>query len=86
MEIKNYTETLVENNVRTIMEEMNMCTCNFCILDVMVIALNNLAPRYMIVGNGINNKTEETEIQNNVELYTAIVRACKIIKEKPRHI
>lgn len=86
MKLRNYMEENVERYVDGIMEELDMCTCQKCRMDVMAIALNNLPPRYTVTRNGaLFNKLRAFESQSEAKIISEITKAAKIVMKDPNH-
>ncbi len=86
MVIHNYIEKMVQNLLPQVMEEADMCTCNFCKTDVIAISLNNIRPRYVVSEKGeLYTKLSTLEAQNEADVIAQMARACVIVKNNPRH-
>lgn len=48
VQIKNYMEDVVFGQMKEVLADINMCTCEKCLLDVAAIALNDLPPKYVV--------------------------------------
>ena len=85
-EIKNYTEISVLENLDTTMINLGTCTCQKCRADVMAIALNSLAPKYVVSERGeLFTKTGSLLHQNSADVISAITQAVGVVSKKPRH-
>lgn len=86
LEIKNYMEKLVFQEIDKIMEEVNMCTCEKCKYDVAAIALNLLPPKYVVSDKGqVFTKLSSVEEQFKVDVLSAITKAAMKVKQSPNH-
>lgn len=86
MQIKNYTEVLVENEIDSVMKKMNVCNCKKCKADVTAISLNSLPPKYVVTPKNIcYAKLNSYNIQSSIEVTTAITKACEKVSKNPRH-
>ena len=64
----------------------DICMCERCRTDMMMIALNNLPPRYVSTHKGnVLQRAEGMEIQYEVEVLTETVRAMQIVDGQPHH-
>ena len=84
---KNYMEDAVERMLdRLAPQHPEICMCDRCRTDMMMIALNNLPPRYVSTRKGaILLRAEGMEVQYEVELMTETMRAMQIVNGHPHH-
>ncbi len=84
---KNYMEDAVERMLdRLAPQHPEICMCDRCRTDMMMIALNNLPPRYVSTRKGaILLRAEGMEVQYEVELMTETMRAMQIVSGQPHH-
>ena len=83
---KNIAEKLVEAKVLEMMERLEMCSCSRCFHDVMALALNDLPPKYVVTRQGELMALAYTyESQRTIDVVTAVMRACSIVKDHPVH-
>ncbi len=83
---KNIAEKLVEAKVLEMMERLEMCSCSRCFHDVMALALNDLPPKYVVTRKGELMALAYTyESQKTIDVVTAVMRACSIVKDHPVH-
>jgi len=84
---KNYMEDAVERMLdRLAPQHPEICMCDRCRTDMMMIALNNLPPRYVSTRKGaILLRAEGMEVQYEVELMTETMRAMQIVSGHPHH-
>ncbi|WP_250278089.1 late competence development ComFB family protein [[Clostridium] colinum] len=87
MEVKNYMEELVCNQLEEVMRKNNCsCFCDRCKADIMAISLNNLPTKYVATEKGIcYAKLSSYENQCLIDIITAITNAIKIVEKHPRH-
>lgn len=87
MQVKNYMEDLVKNQLQDIMEKNNSsCFCERCKADITSIALNNLPTKYVATEKGVcYAKLSSYENQCMIDVITAITNAIKIVSKNPRH-
>lgn len=82
--IKNYMETLVEQNLTTLLKTdpqyKNICTCNQCMDDIRAKALNKLPPMYITCKKGeIYGEFHSRDVQNKTDITAAVVYAVEFI-------
>jgi len=86
VQIKNYMEEIVFNLMKDVLEDINMCTCEKCLLDIGAIALNDLPPKYIVSEKGeLYSKVNALKQQFEVDVIAAITKAAVLVKRKPRH-
>lgn len=86
--LKNYNEEIVEHLIyKTLDEYENICKCEKCILDIKAIALNSLAPKYVVTDKGeLFMKLEyEFDSQKIASVTKYIVDAIEIVSKNPKH-
>lgn len=84
--LHNLAEDVMKTKAVSIMESMNMCTCQSCIYDVIALALNNTKPLYTVTKKGeLFQKLASCEMQYGADIAREITRACLKIKLNPRH-
>jgi competence protein ComFB len=85
-QIKNYMEEIVFAQMKEILQDINMCTCEKCLLDIAAIALNDLPPKYVVTEKGeLFSKINTLEQQFDVDVVAAITKAAVLVKRNPRH-
>jgi competence protein ComFB len=85
-QIKNYMEELVYGQLDDVLEDISMCKCNKCKMDVAAIALNDLPPKYIVTEMGeIYSKLNILSQQFEVNVVSAITKAAILVKRRPRH-
>ena len=85
-ELKNYMEILVEQMFDTSTENLDICKCEKCKLDIKAIALNSLKPRYAVTHKGsVYVKLNMLGQQFSTDVLSAIVRGAMIVKEYQHH-
>lgn len=84
--LKNYMEEVVDSKLNKLLDSIDMCRCEKCKLDIKAIALNKLPPRYVVTDKGNSySKLNEMEMQFEVDVETAIIKAAMIVGKNPRH-
>ncbi len=85
-QIKNYMEEIVFSIIKEVLEDINVCTCDKCILDIAAIALNDLPSRYIVSEKGeLYSKINSLRQQFEVDVISAITKAAVLVKRSPRH-
>lgn len=85
-QIKNYMEEIVATTIKDVLEDINMCTCEKCIMDISAIALNDLPPKYIVTEKGeLYSKINALKQQFEVDVIAALTKAAVIVKRRPRH-
>lgn len=85
-QIKNYMEEIVFNQMKEVLTDINMCTCDKCLLDIAAIALNDLPPKYLVTEKGeLYSKINTLKQQFEVDVIAAITKAAVLVKRNPRH-
>lgn len=86
-ELKNVIEDLVREKLDEYLEKRDdICKCKQCKLDILAIVLNNFPPKYIVTKKGeAYSRLNALSLQFNVDILTAIIQACEIVKRNPRH-
>lgn len=84
--IINVTEIIAEEKVVEVIAIMEACSCPRCVYDVLALALNSLPTRYVTTDVGkqfiqLNSYKKQFE----TDVVAALIKACQIVKESPRH-
>lgn len=78
----NLAEHAVIKKRNEALQRLKCCTCDRCIKDVTALAVNKLAPKYVV----IYDEEIEKEVQKyHGDVVTALVNAIIIVKNYPRH-
>ncbi len=79
-------EEIVFNQMKEVLTDINVCTCEKCLLDIAAIALNILPPKYVVTEKGeLYTKVVSLGQQFEVDVIGAITKAAVIVKRSPRH-
>jgi len=79
-------EEAVQDMILDVLEGLDCCKCEKCILDIKAIALNNLPPKYVVTEKGLIFKKVDALIQQfEVDIISAIAKATVIVRKYPRH-
>ena len=82
----NVFEEIVKSNAASLMEVLGVCMCPRCFNDVVALALNQLPPKYVVTEKGLLfSKAALYESQHNIDILSAITKACMQVKNSPRH-
>lgn len=86
VKITNYMEILVYEFIDKVVEEMDLCRCERCRMDIAALSLNSLTPKYVVSYDEIlYAKINLLYQQFEVDIMTAVSKAAISIKENPRH-
>ncbi|HUV85008.1 MAG TPA: late competence development ComFB family protein [Methanosarcinales archaeon] len=84
--LKNTMEDVVNKNIDSILNVMNICKCEKCRMDIMAISLNDLPAKYVVTETGeLYTKVRELEQQFEVNVETAIIKAAIFVTKNPQH-
>lgn len=85
MILVNLMEDLVIEKLDSTIQRFNCCKCNKCKKDIAAIALNRLAPKYVVIGEDDAKARREAEEKYSSEVTAALVQAILLVKKEPRH-
>ncbi|MDR2166218.1 MAG: late competence development ComFB family protein [Clostridiales bacterium] len=86
LEIRNYMEVCVLDQLETVLESLNACTCDNCLHDILAISLNRLPAKYVVTKKGeLYTKINNIQAQFEVDIIAAIAQASAIVSRNPRH-
>ena len=86
LHLRNYMEEIVFNVMDEILEDMNVCSCEKCKMDIASKALNDLKPQYIVTRKGeIFTKIDNLYQQTETDVLSAVAKAAILIKRSPRH-
>jgi len=84
--LKNHMEEVVFHQMKQVLEDINMCKCDKCQMDVAAIALNELPPKYVVTEKGIlYSKIDALQQQFEIGVTAAIIRAALLVRKSPWH-
>lgn len=84
--LKNYMEEVVLNLLKGVLEDLDMCKCELCVMDVAALALNDLPPKYIATEKGeLYSKVNSLRNQFEVDVIASITKAAVAVKKSPRH-
>ena len=85
-QLRNYTEEAVKIYIDRWYEEMDVCQCEICKLDVTAIMLNTLPPNYVVTDQGaLYAQMSDFDPQYKADLVTAMGGAIAKVTSRPRH-
>ena len=83
---ENMMETIVEEELDTIGQDLDCCLCEQCRNDIAALALNRLPPQYVVTrAGGAIRKADTMRIQHMTDVRTALIQAAQMVKSQPRH-
>ncbi len=87
MKIQNYMEDVVQDELEILLAERpNVCSCQKCRYDMMVMALNRLPPKYVITSKGrLYTKLTEQETQFKADVVKELAKAILQVSRNPQH-
>ncbi len=87
MKMSNYMEDIVTEELeRLLSKKDDICKCYKCKLDMMVLALNRLPPKYVITERGrIYTRLKETETQFKADVVRELTKAIMQVSSNPQH-
>ncbi|HHX62076.1 MAG TPA: late competence development ComFB family protein [Epulopiscium sp.] len=85
-ELKNYMELLVDQAFDMATQDMDICKCDKCRLDIMAIALNSLKPMYVVADDTyLYVKLNTLKQQFSTDIVTAITKGSMVVSANERH-
>ncbi len=87
MELINLMEEEVMRIIDKILKDRNdICTCDRCKMDIAAITLNNIKPKYVVTERGkLFARVDMLNYQYDADITMEVMKALKIVGEKPRH-
>lgn len=84
--LKNYMEEVALNLMEGVLDDINVCKCELCKMDIAALALNDLPPKYIATEKGeLYSKVNSLRNQFEVDVIAAITKAAVLVKRAPRH-
>jgi competence protein ComFB len=84
--LKNHMEEVVFNQMKVVLQDIKMCQCEKCKMDVAAIALNDLPPKYVVTEKGVLfSKIDALQQQFEIDVTAAIIRAALLVRKSPWH-
>jgi len=79
-------EVCVGDLIDPVLKDIDCCTCEKCLLDIMAIALNELPPKYVVTRKGeMYTKLWVLRQQLDVDIISALTKAAAAVGKNPRH-
>ncbi|HHW48562.1 MAG TPA: late competence development ComFB family protein [Clostridiaceae bacterium] len=79
-------EEIVFKMMKKVLNDLDVCKCDKCMLDIAAIALNKLPPKYVVTEKGeLFSKVNILIQQFEVDIVSAITKAAIQVKNNPRH-
>lgn len=88
MDIHNIMEDIILQYLEDILSQKNrVCQCEQCRLDMACYALNKVRPMYVVSSRGFihTENKKRKEIQDEIDVYSAVVEAVDVISNTRRH-
>lgn len=87
LKLYNALETVVREMLEDRLNSFDFeCTCNRCQLDVMAIALNNMAPKYVVKDIGVPFvKAQYMNDQDRANVLRVLTEAVDIVNKNRNH-
>lgn len=84
--VVNVVEIIAQNKIMDVIELMNGCSCDKCIDDTLAMSLNSLPKKYITVDpDNREEKLKKCTEQFEPEVISALMKACLLVKLRPRH-
>jgi len=84
--LKNYMEEIVYDQMKSVLKDIDVCTCDKCSMDIAAIALNELPVKYIVTERGaLFSRIDALYAQFEIGVTSAIVRAAQIVQKNPMH-
>ncbi|MEW5785205.1 MAG: late competence development ComFB family protein [Bacillota bacterium] len=86
MKLKNLMEDAVAYTLEDIKKRYDFCGCENCRLDIIALALNQIAPRYVVTEKGDSySRADWLDLQKGVDILGIVLNAVKTVQGRPRH-
>ena len=86
VELKNYMEEVVFNQMDKVLNKMDVCKCEKCRMDIAALVLNNLPTKYVVTDKGeLYSKVSTLMNQFEVDAISNITSAALKVNSNPRH-
>jgi competence protein ComFB len=86
IQLKNFMEEVVFSLIPDVIEDMPICKCDKCKMDIAAIALNILPSKYVVTEQGqLYSKVDTLKTQFEVDVVSAITKAAVIVSKNPQH-
>lgn len=79
-------QLLMRQDLDSVLQQHNVCTCPRCMSDVCALALTGLPPKYVVTSkDSISPLLSYYENKYKIPLLTELMKACNKVRENPRH-
>ena len=86
LSLKNHMEEVVFNQMGNVLQDIQMCKCEKCKMDIAAIALNELPPKYVVTEKGVLfSKIDALQSQFEIGVTSALIRAALLVRKAPWH-
>ena len=86
LSLRNHMEEVVFNQMKSVLNGVDVCKCEKCSMDIAAIVLNELPAKYVVTDKGVLfSKIDALQSQFEIGVTAAIVRAAQIVQKKPMH-
>ncbi len=87
MELKNYMETLVLDQLDSVLAKYpDCCKCERCRQDIAILALNHLPPKYISSHKGsLYMKLSTMSMERSIQVVEQLAKAVEMVKKNPHH-
>ena len=86
LSLRNIMEEVVFNQMKSALNDLDICKCEKCIMDIAAIALNELPSKYVVTDKGmLLSRIDALQAQFEIGVTSAIVRAAQIVQKRPLH-
>lgn len=86
IQLKNFMEEVVFSLIPVVIEDMPICKCEKCIMDIAAITLNSLPSKYVVTEQGqLYSKVDTLKTQFEVDVVSAITKAAVRVGKNPQH-
>ena len=84
--LKNYMEDVVFSLLDQVVNDMDICKCEKCKLDIAAITLNHLQPKYVVNEKGeLYSKVNNFKAQSEIDVIKEITKAALLVSKNPQH-
>ena len=83
MVINNQMETVVLEQIDSVIARFHCCKCDRCRKDAVALALNKLPPQYRVLTKG--ELSPDPDRQTSTQALTAMIQAVMQVRSHPRH-
>ena len=79
-------QLILRQDMSKVLEQYNVCTCTRCIADVCALTLSALPAKYVVTSkDSISPLLSYYESRNKIPMLTAMIKACNMVRDNPRH-